>query len=859
MRHLTSTISAILILGVSVASSATFDVTATRDSADGSCDSHCSLREAVIAANESSGADVINIPAGVYELGLTGDDEDACLTGDLDITEAVNIYGMGWSATVIDGLGADRVFDIRQGANPTQFADMTIRGGSHLEGGGMRGGLNTHLHLSGMSFVGNHTEVLGGAVQTRGALIIADCVFAANTSGSLAGAVKAEGALEIVRSTFDGNRTVNGGGAVTTSAEQTVTITDSLFTANIGAHGGAFNIDRSEVDFTNVTFAGNAATSGRGGALSTNRGLLTLRNCTLSNNASAGDGTEIAASNDPVITIENSILSGPGRFDVCMQEYTSDGHNLATDESCGLSSGGDIAPADPSLRGLRDNGGSTSTLALLTGSPAIDAGGGQSTATDQRGVARPVGPAPDIGAYEAEGDEPPIGLPLTVPVIAHVDGVGGTPWRSDVAMTNPGEEPSEITVRYTRRAGAEVEQQIQLDAGATVLFEDMVSSLFNSGDGQGSLVVTPPAGGPTPVVASRTFAVSGAERLGQGMPALDPYPEGTYYIPGLREDADYRSNIGIAAGDRDLTIQVDLFRGTDGAVGSTFAQMVPAGTQAQWRLPVMFPGLVQSGVPMTARIRIFGDGVPYGSLVDQHSTDAVTLVASSASPAVFVPVVAHNPGLQNTFWQSDLFLHNPNPVAAKVYTEFLAEDTDNQDGGPTGRPMTVPAFGSVTMSDAAGELFGVVDGKGTLMVVAAPEIVVASRTYTTSPSGGTYGLGVPSLPLWERTSRPLLLTGIRASGGFRTNIGIVGGERLEGFHVSLIGHDGTVLESVYVYVKPRSMVQESVRKLFPGVAWGSFSVGSVRLSASGQLRAAYSSTVDDSSQDPIFTVATPVQ
>ncbi|MBK8049100.1 MAG: hypothetical protein IPK16_19490 [Anaerolineales bacterium] len=53
------------------------------------------------------------------------------------------------------------------------------------------------------------------------------------------------------------------------------------------------------------------------------------------------------------------------------------------------------------LKPLRDNGGSTQTMALAFGSPAIDAGSSVNCPlTDQRGAARPNGPACDIGAYE---------------------------------------------------------------------------------------------------------------------------------------------------------------------------------------------------------------------------------------------------------------------------------------------------------------------------------------------------------------------------------------------------------------------------------------------------------------------------
>src|SRR5262249_55622792 len=60
-------------------------------------------------------------------------------------------------------------------------------------------------------------------------------------------------------------------------------------------------------------------------------------------------------------------------------------------------------PINPLLAALANNGGSTQTQALLTGSPAIDAIPVASCAVnaDQRGVARPQGNGCDIGAFEA--------------------------------------------------------------------------------------------------------------------------------------------------------------------------------------------------------------------------------------------------------------------------------------------------------------------------------------------------------------------------------------------------------------------------------------------------------------------------
>ena len=61
-----------------------------------------------------------------------------------------------------------------------------------------------------------------------------------------------------------------------------------------------------------------------------------------------------------------------------------------------------IHVVDPQLGGLADNGGPTWTMALLPGSPALNAGNALTCApTDQRGIPRPQGNTCDVGSYEA--------------------------------------------------------------------------------------------------------------------------------------------------------------------------------------------------------------------------------------------------------------------------------------------------------------------------------------------------------------------------------------------------------------------------------------------------------------------------
>jgi hypothetical protein len=88
---------------------------------------------------------------------------------------------------------------------------------------------------------------------------------------------------------------------------------------------------------------------------------------------------------------------------------TSQGHNIESATDCGFTASGDQQNvADPKLSPLQNNGGQMDTMALLTGSPAIDhADAANCPATDEIGTTRPQGPACDVGAYEVPVPPPP--------------------------------------------------------------------------------------------------------------------------------------------------------------------------------------------------------------------------------------------------------------------------------------------------------------------------------------------------------------------------------------------------------------------------------------------------------------------
>ena len=118
-----------------------------------------------------------------------------------------------------------------------------------------------------------------------------------------------------------------------------------------------------------------------------------FKNVILWGNTATGGGAEIYNN----IDYYPSFLSNP-TITNCVVEG-SNGSGGSWDTDLGTDGGGNL-DVDPKLGALANNGGYTKTIALNTGSSAIDKGA-SCPLTDQRGISRPQGSDCDIGAYEA--------------------------------------------------------------------------------------------------------------------------------------------------------------------------------------------------------------------------------------------------------------------------------------------------------------------------------------------------------------------------------------------------------------------------------------------------------------------------
>jgi CSLREA domain-containing protein len=397
---------------IPVAAAATFAVNSNADAVDanpgdGVCQTttpgQCTLRAAVQEANALPGADTITVPAGTYTLSIAGAGENAAATGDLDVTQDVSITGAGMGVTIVDANNLDRAFHVVSGT--LQLSDLTVQHGLANPGGGVL--VNSQATITRVSFNNNQSTSTaadgtgGGVFVDLGAsATITLSQFANNFAYFGGGAVSSantSSTLSISDSTFDTNSSVFGGGAVYPNGSS-ASIANSTFINNHADVGGAIHSNAASVQVVNSTFVGNTGTNDA--AIDSRVGTITVNNSSFSGNTASGTGDTVGAqiAQGGHLHLLNSILTGSDT-NTCGASITDDGNNLSW--PAGNNCPGTITQADPLLGPLASNGGNTQTMALGAGSPAIDAGNnGTCAATDQRGVARPVGPACDIGAFE---------------------------------------------------------------------------------------------------------------------------------------------------------------------------------------------------------------------------------------------------------------------------------------------------------------------------------------------------------------------------------------------------------------------------------------------------------------------------
>ena len=173
--------------------------------------------------------------------------------------------------------------------------------------------------------------------------------------------------LEVQNLTFTHGVSEDGGGIGAVGSF--MGIEDCTFVENAALGGGAVAAFESLVFFLNDTFVGNNAELG--GGIFNEDAEIGVSNCTFSMNT-AGGGSDIAT----VLlgeTVANSTIFASTGGNNC-DGVGDNGYNISNDNSCGFvpPSVNNSATLNLDPLGLQNNGGPTQTIALESGSQAID-------------------------------------------------------------------------------------------------------------------------------------------------------------------------------------------------------------------------------------------------------------------------------------------------------------------------------------------------------------------------------------------------------------------------------------------------------------------------------------------------------
>jgi predicted outer membrane repeat protein len=312
-----------------------------------------------------------------------------------------------WATSAIDGWGgAILAWD---GA-PVTVEGSYFYNNTAREGGAIYHFGNGDLILHGSTWLDfNHAVGGGGLYNYSGTVELTDVIVSRNTATS-GGGLLVDGVALLTDVTVRDNVALNRGGGlyhiggladlrnVTLSGNRADDRGGALYTL-----GGA-----SVLYLTNATVSGNSA-GNYGGGLFNDDGLVTLGSVTLSGNSAGTLGGAIFNSLGSV-TVEFTIVADSPAGGNCFGGVTSlTPYSLSSDASCGFN------PVPNVLLGpLANNGGPTKTHMPLPGSPAIDYITIECPhpATDQRGAARPVGSACDVGAVEFGAKLPWVYVPV---------------------------------------------------------------------------------------------------------------------------------------------------------------------------------------------------------------------------------------------------------------------------------------------------------------------------------------------------------------------------------------------------------------------------------------------------------------
>lgn len=243
-----------------------------------------------------------------------------------------------------------------------------------------------------------------------------------------------------------------------------------------------------------------------------------------------------------------------------------------------------------------------------------------------------------------------------IPVIARLQGAEGTFWKSDLSITNASPFPVTLGAAFFREKTPNdfpvfsFPVTVTIAAEKTLTVEDVLGTWFPAeGDTKGMLFLVADSEEADLAVSSRTYnAADPRGTYGQAVqPSLFPavYGAGKAIAPGVRNDADYRTSLGILnLGPSTAIARIRVYDADGNEVVDT-TRTIQRFSMDQWNVTQLGvptldrPGQVEVSVdPSSGGYSVCDTGqfmestalLAYTSTVDNRTGDAVFSLAQAS-------------------------------------------------------------------------------------------------------------------------------------------------------------------------------------------------------------------------------------
>jgi hypothetical protein len=483
------------------------------------------------------------------------------------------------------------------------------------------------------------------------------------------------------------------------------------------------------------------------------------------------------------------------------------------------------------------------------------------------------------------GKNTPLPNSLIIPAVGHASGANGSLFESDIRLANTSAQAMKYQLNFTltntdaSQSGSST--TIQVDPGATMALDDILTSFFGTGsDGTSALgtleirpltTTTSTQSGPPSVqtvASSRTYNSTPNGTLGQFIPAIpfsqfiakaaDGTPKTILSLQQIANSTAYRTNFGIVEGAGEpADVLIHVFNNLGIEVVAPIPMSLLPGEHRQLGL------LSDNGITLTdGRFEVevvstTGKVTAYASVIDNITNDPLmvfpVLKGAESSTRYVIPGVADiNNGIAS--WRSDIRLFNPGTTQVTATLTYSPQPNNLGASGP--QQVTIDPGQVKSIDNALQQLYSLQNSGGSMLVTtpSSSKLIVTARTYNQT-TNGTYGQFIPAVTpaasVGLSDNRVLQLLQLESSDRMRTNLGFVetSGNPVT-IEVSAIPPDSKIAAKTQIPLAANQFYQTSLASFGLGTVYNARVTVKV-ISGTGRVTA-YGSVIDQITQDPTY-------